>query len=230
MPSASRIAHAGLPFANPMPEAAVDVAIAAMPLPGGATILETGCGSGELLIRAVRAHPGTSGHGIDLDADAIAEARGRSARLPVRFSVGDAASPGEPCDAVINVASSHVHGGFPGALATLRGLAPLVLFGEGFWARPPGADFLDALGGGTEDELRDLPGLRAAARDAGFEIVHESLADPGHWARYEETLAENAERHGGADCVAYARRIRGRRALLGGTDTLGFALLVLSAR
>ena len=38
---ASPIAHAGLPFANPMREAAIDAAIAAMPLPSGPSAVET---------------------------------------------------------------------------------------------------------------------------------------------------------------------------------------------
>jgi SAM-dependent methyltransferase len=210
-----------------MSEGAVDAAIASLPLAEGATLLETGCGNGELLIRAVRAHPDANGHGIDLDADAIAEAREHAGDLPLRFTVQDAAAPSERCDAVINVASSHVHGGFPEALEVLRELAPVLLFGEGFWARPPQPDFLDALGGATEDELTDLTGLRAAMRQAGFHILCESLASLSDWAHYEETLAGNAESHGGADCLAYARQIRDRRALTGGTDTLGFGLFVL---
>jgi hypothetical protein len=88
-------------------------------------------------------------------------------------------------------------------------------------------DFLAALGGATEEELSDLEGLRLAIGAAGFEILHESLADDGDWARYEETLAENAEHEGSPDARAYARRIRERRALSGGTDTLGFGLFVL---
>lgn len=59
--------------------------------------------------------------------------------------------------------------------------------------------------------------------------MHESVAGEEDWARYEETLAANAERHGAPDMVAYARRIRDRRALPDGTVTLGFALLVLRA-
>jgi hypothetical protein len=78
--------------------------------------------------------------------------------------------------------------------------------------------------------LADLEGLRAAIRDAGFHILNESIAGDGDWARYEEGLAANAERHGGPDCLAYARRIRERRALPGGTDTLGFGLFVLRRR
>ena len=229
MPSVSRLAHADLPFANPMSEAAVDAAAAALPLPPRARILDTGCGSGEMLVRVVRAHLGTSGLGVDLDADAIAEARSRAGDLNVRFEARDAATVEGAFDAVINVGSSHVHGGFPAALDALRALAPVVLYGEGFWAQPPTEAFLAALGGASSDELADLRGLHGAIDAAGFAIVHEAHADAGDWARYEETLAATAERLGTPDALAYARLIRDRRALPGGTETLGFALLVLRA-
>lgn len=227
MPSASRIAHAGLAFAHPMSEAAIEAAIAALPLAAEPLILDTGCGNGEILLRTLRAHPGARGLGVDLDADAIAEARDHAADLPVQFEIRDAGTVDGTFDAVINVGSSHAHGGFPVALATLRRLGPVVLYGEGFWQRTPSEQFLEALGGATTDELADLEGLHAAAAEAGFSIVHESLAGDGDWARYEETLAVNAERHDAPDTRAYAQRIRDRRALPGGADTLGFALLVL---
>ena len=210
-----------------MSEAAVNAAVAALPVPAAALILDTGCGSGELLLRALRVHPGARGHGIDLDADAIAEARRRAADLPARFEVRDAATVDGAFDAVINVAASHAHGGFAAAIAALRSLAPVALYGEGFWQRSPSTEFLAALGGATRDELPDLAGLRAAIRSAGFEILREWLASEADWARYEQTLATNAERHGSPDSVAYARRIRERRALPAGTDTLGFGLFVL---
>src|SRR6185437_6960470 len=41
VPGASRIAHAGLPFANPMSETAVDAAIAALTLPATPLVLDT---------------------------------------------------------------------------------------------------------------------------------------------------------------------------------------------
>src|SRR4051812_40022642 len=81
LPSASRIAHAGLPFANPMSEAAVEEALAALPLPAGSRILDTGSGSGEILLRALRLHRGARGLGVDLDVDAIADARRRAVDL-----------------------------------------------------------------------------------------------------------------------------------------------------
>jgi SAM-dependent methyltransferase len=212
-----------------MSEAAVDAAIVALPLPATPLVLDTGCGSGEILLRTLRAHPLARGLGVDLDADAIAEARHRADRSSAQFEVRDAAAIEGRFDAVINVGSSHAHGGFPGALPALRRLAPVVLYGEGFWQRPPSEAFLAALGGATDDELADLDGLRDAIRDAGFDIVHESFASEHDWARYEETLAANAEQHGTPDTLAYAQRIRDRRALPEGTDTLGFALLVLRA-
>jgi SAM-dependent methyltransferase len=229
VPSPSGIAHAGLTFANPMSETSVDAAIAALPVPREPLVVETGCGAGEVLLRTLRYYPGSRGLGLDLDADAVAEARRRAGDLPAKFEVRDAATISGSFDAVIDVASSHVHGGFPAALHVCRPVAPVVLSGEGFWQRRPSEDFLAALGGATVDELSDLAGLRAAIGGAGFGIVHESFATEADWAHYEETLAANAERHGTPPTLEYARKIRQRRALLGGTDILGFALFVLRA-
>jgi hypothetical protein len=162
-----------------------------------------------------------------MDAEAIAEARAQSGDLPAQWAVQDAASVEGRFDAVINVAASHAHGGFPAALAALRALAPVALYGEGFWRCPPSQSFLDALGGASADELSDLDGLRSAVGDSGFAVLHESIATESDWARYEETLALKAERAGTPECLAYAKQIRDRRALPGGGDTLGFALMVL---
>jgi SAM-dependent methyltransferase len=239
MPSASVVAHAGLPFANPLSEADIGAAIATLDPPAGALVLETGCGSAELLIRVLERYPQARGLGVDPDAGWLARAREAvAARLPgrdVRFVEATAAEAGlQPGahDVVVNVASSHAHGGFPHALAELRGLVRdggSVLLGEGFWARAPSAAYLDALGGATPDELGSYDELLAAAGGAGFEVAFEARATDADWARYEEGLAERAERDGGPGTAEYAQRIRERRALPGGTSTMGFALLVLRA-
>jgi SAM-dependent methyltransferase len=236
VPSASQIAHAGLPFANPMREADVDRALGALKLGPGALILDSGCGNGEMLLRALAHDPTWRGLGVDLDPDAVAAAQAAAERLPgrdVRFEVRDAAEVTGRHDAVLNVGSSHVHGGYPGALRVLRGLVAdggTVVLGEGYWREPPSSAFLAALGGATEDELDNLGGLRTAVLDAGFDIASLTEAGEADWAAYEETLAANAEADGGPETAAYARRIRERRALPDGTTTLGFALLVLRAR
>ena len=141
MPSASRIAHAGSRSQTPVSQAAVDVAIAALPLRQSRWWWDTGCGGGEILLRTLQLHPGARGLGIDLDADAIAEARQRTEGLPARFEVRDAATVAGRFDAVINIASSHAHGGFPAALEALRALGRVVLYGEGFWRRAPSEEF-----------------------------------------------------------------------------------------
>ena len=107
-------------------------------------------------------------------------------------------------------------------------LAPVVLYGEGFWRRRPFEEFLAALAAPQSMSLRSR---WSAGGDWGsrLDIVHESLATEADWAHYEETLAANAERHGSPDTLDYARAIRQRRALPGGSDTLGFALFVLRA-
>jgi SAM-dependent methyltransferase len=236
MPSASHLAHRGLPFANPMSEAAVDRVLGGLQLAPGALVLDTGCGSGEMLLRALARDPAWRGLGVDLDADAIAAARARAhERLPggdVRFEVADAAGVTGRHAAVLNVGSSHVHGGWPAAPAALRALVAdggMVVYGEGYWRRPPSPAFLDALGGATADELPDRDGLLAGVRAGGFAVEAVEEASEADWARYEETLAGNAERTGDPDSLRYARRIRDRRALPDGTDTLGFALLLLRA-
>ncbi len=227
MPSASRIAHAGLAFAHPMSEAAVHAAIAALPLSVNPLILDMGCGNGEVLLRTLKLHAPARGLGVDLDPDAIADAQRRANGMSARFEVRDAATIHGRFDAVINVGSSHACGGFPAALRVIRELAPVALYGEGFWQRPPSQDFLAALGDATADELAEFDGLRAAIRDVGFDIRHESLASEHDWTFYEETLAANAARHGTPDTLSYAERIRHRRALRHGTHTLGFGLFVL---
>ncbi len=207
----------------------MDAAIAVLSLPAGALVLDCGCGSGEMLLRVLRRHAGARGVGVDLDPDAISEARQRTGTLPARFEVQDAATIEGPFDAVLNVGASHALGGFPAALEALRGLGRTALYGEGFWRQRPSDDFLAALGGASVNELSDLDGLHAAATTSGFDITGEWVATDEDWALYEETLAANAERHGSPDTLDYARRIRDRRALPDGSDTLGFALLLLVA-
>lgn len=236
--SASIRAHAAVPFMNPMSEADVDAAIAALPLPAGARVVETGCGAAELLLRVLTAHPGARGTGVDPDADALARARDRAAARDVRVDLVAAPADDAPLEAgghdlVINVAASHAHGGFPDALPELAALARpdggLVLLGEGFWAAPPSDAFLDALGGATADELPlGLDALLAAAAAAGLRpIGPPRVATAADWAAYEEGLATAAERYDDAEARDYAARIRARRALPGGASTLGFALVTL---
>jgi SAM-dependent methyltransferase len=178
-------------------------------------------------------YPSAVGTGVDPDPDWLAQARANAhARLPgrelelVQAPAEEAGLRSGSFDAVVNVAASHAHGGYPAALAALAALARpggTVLLGEGFWAREPSAAFLEALGDATRDELGTLDELLGRARDAGLDPIFQAVASQADWARYEESLAAN----GDADSLHYAARIRARHALPEGRTTLGFALLAL---
>ena len=121
VPTASHIAHAGLAFAHPVSEAAVDAAIAALRLPANPLVLDTGRGNGEILLRTMKLHAPARGLGVDLDPDAIAEARQRAHGISARFEVRDAPLTEGRFNAALNVASSLAHGGVPAALKALTG-------------------------------------------------------------------------------------------------------------
>ena len=111
-----------------------------------------------------------------------------------------------------------------------------MLLGEGYWRQPPSAEYLDALGGASADELPDYGGLMRAAEERGSRRSTASVASEADWDRYEWRLILNAERWAaanpddpGADVLRErARRARERMTMPGGRETLGFAL-VLSA-
>ena len=242
--SASVRAHAAVPFMNPMAEADVDSAIAALPLSGrAATVLETGCGGAELLLRVLEAHPGARGVGVDPDPRrAGTGAGGRGGAAGARAPAGAAQARAQDADLTAggstSWSTSRPHtptvASRRRSASSRRSRVPvggLVLLGEGYWTRPP-ADAVPA-GARRRDRRRAPAGvdaLRAAARAAGLEILDVREASTADWAAYEEGLAAEAERHDDEEARAYARRIRERRALPGGDATMGFALLTLRRR
>jgi len=229
----SAVTHRGVPFANPLAEAAIDDAIAALRLRAGARVLDVGCGAGELLARVAAAHDVVT-EGVEPAAEWASAARERvdvvhEARLE------DLALEPRAYDLVACIASSHAFGAWP---AAVRGLARLVrpgglgLLGEGFWRRKPDAGYLERLGGASAGELpASLDALKAAARAAGWAVVETAVASDADWAAYEETLIANGEawlaRGPDPDLRAWVDAARTRWEGEGGQDTMGFALLTL---
>ena len=241
---ASAIAHGDMPFHNPISEASVNAVIDLLPLERGDRVLDVGCGRGELLIR-IAERTGASGLGVDLVEEQIATARAQAAgRLPggeLRFEAIDASELDEP-DASFAVAacigSTHALGGLTDTLARLT---PLVrpggrlVIGEGFWALPPSPEFLDALGGATEDELTEHPALLAAGGPFGLEPVYAATSTRQDWEHYEWMnilhVDDYLRRHPDEDGIELlstrVEAARRRRALAAADgETLGFALIV----
>ena len=115
------------------------------------TVLDIGCGWGELMLRILAAAPDATGVGIDLDEDdlargrAAAQARGLADRVTFARESGIGTTRG-PADLVLCVGASQAvsdvqpPGHIAAALTALRRLvAPggRVLFGDGFWQHPP---------------------------------------------------------------------------------------------
>lgn len=217
---ASRVAHGDLVLYNPLSEAALDEAIALLALPRGARVLDVACGRAEVLRRVAERYE-VEPAGYDADPALVDAA-------PPELGVTLAeAPPEETFDLVICIASSHALGGFPDALSALHGLVEpggQLLLGEGYWRQRPGAAYLEALGGATEDELADYPGLMRAAEDAGFTPLYASVASDADWDRYEWRQILNSERSGHPELRERAERARERLTMPGGRDTLGFAL------
>jgi SAM-dependent methyltransferase len=228
---ASRIAHGELRLWNPLSEAALDEAIELLEPPPGGRVLDVACGRAEVL-RRVAERFDVEATGYDSDA-ALIESGPPGLDLQVRDS-----PPAGPFDVVLCIAASHALGGFPdalGALAELVRPGGEVLLGEGYWRRPPSAEYLDALGGASADELPDYGALMRAAEQAGLTPVYSSVASDADWDRYEWRLILNAERWAAAHATdpgvevmsERARRARERMTMPGGRETLGFALVLL---
>lgn len=156
----SALAHTGHPVAAPVDDEAVRRLLARLVRRGDERLLDLGCGGAEWLLRALAEHPEVRAEGVELSEAALARAReaadvrGVRGRLALhRRDCTEFASP-HRFDAVLCVGACHAFGGLRPALAAARDrLAPggLVLAGDGYWEREPGAEAVAMLG-----ELSDL--------------------------------------------------------------------------
>lgn len=197
-----------LTFHGPLSEARADAIVRRLALAEPASVLDLGCGWGELMLRVLAAAPGAKGTGVDVNAEDLgrgrgaAEARGLADRARfVEESAVDSARG--PADVVLCVGSSHVltatepphH--LPEALRELRRLVGdggRVLLGEGFWQRPPTTAELSGMwpGAAASDHL-DLATLVDLTVAAGFRPEWVETASPAEWEEFESGYQADAE-------------------------------------
>lgn len=172
------------------------------------TVLDLGCGWGELMLRVLTAVPEARGTGVDLDARDLArgrreaEARGLAERVVFveESAVGTARGP---ADVVLCLSSSHAlspeepprH--IAGALRELRQLVAdggRVLLGEGFWQRPPTPAELSGMWPEARaDEYYDLATLVDLAVAAGFRPEWVETANADEWEEFEAGYQADTE-------------------------------------
>ncbi|MEU3301322.1 class I SAM-dependent methyltransferase [Streptomyces sp. NPDC006678] len=210
-----RLTH--LTFHGPLSEVRAEGLVARLTRRAPATVLDIGCGWGELMLRVLEAAPGSKGVGIDLNGEDLArgrhnaEARGIGGRVEFVEESATGTTRG-PADVVLCVGSGQALldpdevTGDPtrAALGALRSLvAPggRLLFGEGFWQRTPTPDELAAMWPGARvDDHQSLAGIVEAATAAGFRVESLETATEAEWEYFEsgylagteEWLATNA--------------------------------------
>ncbi|MFJ3621953.1 SAM-dependent methyltransferase [Streptomyces iakyrus] len=192
-----------LTFHGPLSETRANALVQRLTRHRPTTVLDIGCGPGELMLRVLATTPEATGTGIDLDADDLARARkaaeDRGLAPRARFVEESATGTTRgPADLVLCVGSSQaLGGGLPDALKELRRLVTdhgRVLLGEGFWQRTPTPDELSRMW--PDAALTDHPDLAtliSMAIDAGFRPEWTETASLDEWEAFESGYLADTE-------------------------------------
>jgi trans-aconitate methyltransferase len=177
--------YSALNWNSPLSESHAEELLNQLDLPSAKSIVDLGCGWGELLIRATGRLPdGSTAEGVDNDSNVLH--RGREAaktRQPnVTFTELESGSWKGLADRAICIGSSHTLGGSKEMMQRLAKHVPTgrVLVGDTCWEKPP-PDATRAM----FDEVEPLADLVAAARDAGWYVLHLSTVDQREWDDFE---------------------------------------------
>jgi len=231
-----------LAFHGPLSAERADRLAAELAALGPETVVDYGCGWGELLLRVLSAAPGARGSGIDIHGPDIARARHNADQRGLAdravFIEGQAADYASKADVVINCGAYQAFGSISAALNALRGLVNpggRVLFGAEIWERTPTEQQLSAMWPGTTlGTCRYLPDVVEAAVGAGFRPFRIETATLGEWDEFESGLAAGAEEwllanpeHPAAGQVRDRLNTHLSIWLRGHRDVMGFAYLTL---
>jgi SAM-dependent methyltransferase len=189
-----------LTFHGPLSEVRAARLVARLTRNSPRTVLDIGCGWGELMLRVLAAAPDATGLGLDTDEGHLARgrdsarARGLDGRVTFVRESGVGTGRG-PADLVLCVGASHAlteaepPGHTAAALAELRRLVNpggRVLLGEGFWHRTPTeAELAGMWPGTTAGEFGDLASLVDLAIGAGFRPAWIETATRQEWEDFE---------------------------------------------
>ena len=231
--------YAYLSFNAPLSDLRARAIVDRLAVQAPATILDIGCGWGELLLRLAAAVPLATAQGVDTDDSVLergrqaAEERGLSERVSFEMLPGKEVTGAT--DLVVCIGSTHTFGDAAAALAALKKLVRpggRLLFGDAFWEVRGPVDrtltFNDMLA------LPSLAGLTDLALDAGFRPLWVEAANDDEWFAFESGYLADLEEwlmtHAGhADFKHFRVQADEHRTrwLHGYRNGLGFAYLTL---
>lgn len=235
----SAIAHRNHDYCNPISVAKIERIFDLLSLQSDATVLDLGCGRGELSLRMIeRFHVRVTA--VDNSPEMLAAARERAQsrvglkRLHlVKIDIEEYRPEPAVFDFTAMLGGGGIAGGFPGICARLAQLTRpggYILIGDGFWANPPTTEYLAHLDA-AEQEFLDHRGNVQAGIDAGLIPLHASVASPDEWDEYEWKYSRSVERYAleqphDPDVPAMLERIQRWRDgyLRWGRQTLGFGV------
>ncbi|KAJ4291334.1 hypothetical protein N0V88_006341 [Collariella sp. IMI 366227] len=182
--------YSHLTFNAPLSNVHADSLLTHLQLTSTTTLVDLGCGWGELLLRVAwrscNTQPGTQ-TGVDTDAAALLRGREAAIRRKLRnveFIEQPAADFQGARDRAICIGSSHALGGSRAMLKRLAEIVPRggrALVGDMCWEREPTKAALASFG----EEVLMLKDLVGMCRAEGWEVLHLSTADQREWDEFE---------------------------------------------
>lgn len=232
----SDIKYSHLTWNCPLSEDVAANLLSALQISPTTTVVDIGCGWGELLLRACLEYSPKAATGIDTDSSLLERARRTAAQRQIsRASFQD--MPGNQWAEVqhraICIGSSHAFGSTEKMLQSLTDIVPSgrVLVGDMCWEAAPTEAAVEAFG----DEVLLLKDIVSACQRLGWKIMHVSTANQRDWDLFEsghragprEWLLSHA---GHAQAAELERQLNEREKGYFETyrGVLGFAYLVLA--
>lgn len=180
----TRYSH--LKWNSPLSESSADILIHHLQLNQQTSIVDIGCGWGELLLRAVDR---TKARATGVDTDEALLARGRAAAgmrgiVDVDFVNVQGREWDTVQDRAICVGSSHAYGGTRQMLESLARVVPegRVLIGDMCWEKAPPSTACAEMFGEEVLPLRDVVAL---CRETGWKLMHLATATQQDWDAFE---------------------------------------------
>jgi SAM-dependent methyltransferase len=192
------VRYAALRWNTPLSESHAAVLIEGLGARAAGSVLDLGCGWGELLIRVIQSSDREcTGIGVDTDGALLERASAAIANRGLQHRISLEQRPAaewvKPADRVICIGASHTWGGTVAALQALSALARpggRLLFGDGCWEHEPTPEALAIFG----QDVLALTEVIEQALDAGWRLLSFSTADQREWDEFESSWRCGRER------------------------------------